>query len=157
MGEAIGQILSFAVAVAISPVPIIGVVLMLATPRARANGPAFLLGWIGGLTLLGTVVLLASSGARASDNGAPADWVSILKLVLGALLLLVAVKQWRGRPRGDQQAELPKWMKKIDTFGRGKALAMGALLAAANPKNGLMTIAAGAAIAHTGISAGEQA
>jgi len=58
VGRAIGQILSFAVAVAISPVPIIGVVLMLSTPRARSNGPAFLVGWIFGLALLGTVVLL---------------------------------------------------------------------------------------------------
>jgi MFS family permease len=157
VGAAIGQILSFAVAVAVSPIPIIGVVLMLATPRARSNGPAFLIGWIAGLAILGTVVLLVSSGANASDNGQPKDWVSILKLVLGVLLLMVAVRQWRGRPRGDEQAELPKWMRAIDTFTAPKALAMGAVLAAANPKNGLLTIGAAAAIAGTGISAGQQA
>ena len=44
MGEAIGQSLPLAIGVALSPVPIIAVVLMLTTPRARANGPAFLLG-----------------------------------------------------------------------------------------------------------------
>lgn len=157
MGAAIGQILPFAVAVAISPMPIIGVVLMLATPRARSNGPAFLIGWIAGLAILGTVVLLVSSGASASDDGQPEDWVSILKLVLGVLLLLVAVRQWRGRPRGDEQPQLPKWMRAIDTFTAPKALAMGALLAALNPKNALLTIAAGATIAGTGISAAEQA
>ena len=58
MHEAIGQVLSFAVGVAISPLPIVAVVLMLATPRARVNGPAFVLGWIVGLSLVGTVVLL---------------------------------------------------------------------------------------------------
>lgn len=47
MGQAIGQILSFAVGVALSPLPIIAVVLMLATPTGRVNGPAFLSGWIG--------------------------------------------------------------------------------------------------------------
>jgi len=36
--------------VALSPVPIIAVVLMLGTPRARVNGPAFVLGWVLGLT-----------------------------------------------------------------------------------------------------------
>ena len=46
MGEAIGQLLPFAVGVAISPLPIVAVVLMLVTPRARSNGPAFLAGWI---------------------------------------------------------------------------------------------------------------
>jgi threonine/homoserine/homoserine lactone efflux protein len=102
MKEAIGQVLSLAVGVAISPVPIIAVVLMLATPRARANGLAFVLGWIAGLAVVGTIVLLVSSGASASENGQPATWVSVLELVLGALLLMVAVRQWRGRPRAGE-------------------------------------------------------
>ncbi|MFZ0041556.1 MAG: GAP family protein [Solirubrobacteraceae bacterium] len=157
MGQAIGQTLPFAVGVAISPVPIIGVVLMLATPRARANGPAFLAGWVGGLAILGTIVLLVSSGASASSSGSPATWVSILKLVVGAALLALAVKDWRGRPRGSDEAALPKWMQAIDTFRAGKALGLGALLAAVNPKNLLMTVGAAAAIAQTGISAGKQA
>jgi threonine/homoserine/homoserine lactone efflux protein len=157
MGQAIGQVLAFAVGVAISPLPIIGVVLILATPRARANGPAFLLGWVLGLAILGTVVLLVSSGANASSGGEPAKWVSVLKLVLGALLLLVALKQWRGRPRGDDEGQLPKWMQAIDSFGAAKSFGLGAVLASVNPKNFLMTIGAGAAIAQTGISAGQQA
>jgi hypothetical protein len=40
MGQAIGDLLPSAVGVAISPVPIIAVILMLGTPRARSNGPA---------------------------------------------------------------------------------------------------------------------
>src|SRR5690349_19697490 len=40
MGQAIGSCLPLAVGVALSPVPIIAVVLMLTTPRARLNGPA---------------------------------------------------------------------------------------------------------------------
>jgi hypothetical protein len=71
MGEAIGQILSLGVGVALSPVPIIAVVLMLGTPRARVNGPAFLLGWMAGLAIVGTVVLLVSSGARRARRGSP--------------------------------------------------------------------------------------
>jgi threonine/homoserine/homoserine lactone efflux protein len=157
MGEAIGQVLSLGVGVALSPVPIIAVVLMLGTPRARANGPAFVLGWIVGLAVVGTVVLLLASGAGASDDGEPATWVSVVKLVLGALLALVAVKQWRGRPRGGQAAELPKWMQTIDSFGPAKAAGMGALLSGVNPKNLLLTVSAAAAIAQTGIDAGQQA
>src|SRR4051794_12027651 len=146
MQEAIGQVLSLGVGVALSPVPIIAVVLMLATPRARANGPAFLLGWLVGLGLVGTVVLVASGGIDASEGGEPASWVSWLKIVLGLLLVLVAVKQWRGRPRGDAEATLPKWMTTIDSFGPLKALGFGALLSGANPKNLLLTIGAAAAI-----------
>src|SRR6187431_107163 len=108
MGQAIGQVLSFGVGVALSPVPIIAVVLMLATPRARTNGPAFLLGWLAGLAGLGTIVLIIAGGAEASDEGEPATWVSVLKLVLGALLLMFALRQWRGR---HEEHATPKWMR----------------------------------------------
>jgi threonine/homoserine/homoserine lactone efflux protein len=157
MAEAIGQVLSLGVGVALSPVPIIAVVLMLGTPRARANGPAFVLGWVLGLAAAGTVVLLVSSGADASEDGDPADWVGVLKLVLGLLLLLVAARTWQVRPRGDREAELPRWMKRIDTFTASKSIGFGALLSGVNPKNLVLTVAAAAAIAQTGVPAGEQA
>ncbi len=68
MGQAIGDILPMAVGVAISPVPIIAVVLMLGTPPARANGPAFAVGWLAGLTIVGSIalhlVLLLVLGAK---------------------------------------------------------------------------------------------
>ena len=41
-------------------------------------------------------MLLVAGGASASKHGSPATWVSIVKIVLGVLLLLLAVKQWRG-------------------------------------------------------------
>jgi threonine/homoserine/homoserine lactone efflux protein len=157
MREAIGAILPLAVGVALSPVPIIAVVLMLATPGGRTNGLAFLGGWIVGLAVVGTIVLLAASGAGATDQGQPASWVGWLKLVLGLLLLFVAFRTWRGRPRGDAQPALPSWMKTIDTFTTGRSLAMGAALSGINPKNLLLAAAAGAAIAQTGIPAGQQA
>jgi threonine/homoserine/homoserine lactone efflux protein len=157
MGQAIGQSLPYAVGVALSPVPIIAVVLMLSTRRGRTNGPAFLTGWIVGIAVLGTIVLLAASGASASKHGEPATWVSIVKIVLGVLLLALAAKQWRGRPRGDAQPELPAWMKTIDTFTPVKSTGMGIVLSAINPKNLLLVVGAAAAIAQTGTSTLDQA
>jgi threonine/homoserine/homoserine lactone efflux protein len=157
INEAIGQVLSFGVGVALSPVPIVSVVLMLGTPRARSNGPAFVVGWIVGLAAVGSIVLLVSSGANASENGEPANWVNWLKLALGLVLLLIAVKQWRGRPAGGDQAQLPKWMQAIETFTPPKAAGLGVLLSAVNPKNLLLIVSAAAAIAQTGASAGDQA
>jgi threonine/homoserine/homoserine lactone efflux protein len=157
VGEAIGQVLSFGVGVALSPIPIIGVVLMLGTPRARSNGPAFIAGWIAGLAIVGTIVLVVSSGADASEKGEPAKWVSILDLVLAALLVRVAVREWRSRPRGTAEPELPKWMQTIDRFTAGRAAAFGIVLSAVNPKNLLLAVGAAAAIAQTGASTGKQA
>jgi threonine/homoserine/homoserine lactone efflux protein len=157
MSEAIGQMLPTAVGVAISPLPIVAVVLMLVTPRGKVNGIAFVLGWILGLTIVGAIVLAAASGASASDDGEPATWVSILKLVLGLLALLLGVKQYRGRPRGDEVPPPAKWMQALDQFTPVKAAGTAVLLSGVNPKNLLLSVAGAAAIAQTGIDAGEQA
>lgn len=157
MGEAIGTALPLAVGVSLSPVPIIGVVLMLGTPRAKQNSLAFLAGWIGGMAVVGAVVLAVSSGAGASSGGDSATWVSVLKLVLGLLLLLVGVRQWRGRPRAGEEAPMPAWMRSIDAFRAPKSAGLGVLLSSVNPKNLLLVVAAAAAIAGTGISTGQQA
>jgi hypothetical protein len=39
------------------------------------------------------------------------SWV---KIALGVLLLLVAFREFRSRPRGDEQPQMPKWMAAID-------------------------------------------
>ena len=49
MGSAIGGSLALAVGIAVSPVPIIAVVLILTSGRARVNGLAFIVGWLAGL------------------------------------------------------------------------------------------------------------
>jgi threonine/homoserine/homoserine lactone efflux protein len=156
MGDAIGQMLPAAVGVAVSPLPIVAVVLMLVSRRGRVNGPAFVVGWIAGLAIIGAIVLSVSAGAGAADDGEPATWVAVLKLVLGALLLLVGLKQWRGRPRDSSDVATPKWMGALDTLTPVKAAGAGALLSGLNPKNTLLAISGAAAIAGTGIATAEQ-
>jgi Sap, sulfolipid-1-addressing protein len=63
------------------------------TPRARANGPAFVAGWLLGLAVVGAIVLLLADPAGAQDEGEPATWVGILELALG----LLAIKGWMAR------------------------------------------------------------
>jgi hypothetical protein len=157
MGQAIGGSLALAIGIALSPIPIIAVVLMLTTPRARANGPAFVLGWLLGLGVVGAIVLAVAGPANASSSGAPATWVSWLKIILGAGLLLIAARQFRGRPHGEDQAPMPKWMGAIENFKPAAALGTGALLAGANPKNLILAVAGAAAIAQTGIAGAQQA
>ena len=71
MGSAIGAVLPLALGVALSPIPIIAVVLMLATPRGGVNGSSFLLGWLVGLSVVGTIVLLLSGGIRRERRRRP--------------------------------------------------------------------------------------
>ncbi len=158
MGQAIGQVLFFAVGVALSPLSIIPVVLILGTERGRTNGPAFILGWVLGLAVAGTLVLvLASGGSAADEQGAPAEWVNVLKLVLGALLLALALRQWRGRPRAGETAKMPGWMSTVDGLTARRSFSLGVGLSAINPKCLLLVVGAATAIAQTDASAGSQA
>jgi hypothetical protein len=157
VGQAIGGSLALAIGVALSPVPIIAVVLMLTSRRARLNGPLFVLGWLAGLAVIGAIVLTVAGPAGASSSGSPATWVSWVKVALGLLLLLVAARQFRGRPRGGERAPLPKWMASIDGIRPLAACGLAALLAGVNPKNLLLAVGGAASIAQTGISGGGQA
>jgi threonine/homoserine/homoserine lactone efflux protein len=156
MGEAIGQLLPFAVGVAVSPMPIVAVVLMLVTPQARVNGPAFLLGWVAGVGIGGAILLAIAGPANANDDGAPADWTYWLKLLLGLALLLLAARQWRGRPHEGDDVATPKWMGALDDFTPVKAAIAGVALSAANPKNLLLILGGVAALAQYGLSAGDE-
>jgi threonine/homoserine/homoserine lactone efflux protein len=156
MGQALGDILPLAVAVAIFPVPIIAVVLVLGSDRGTAKGLAFVLAWCVGLAAVGGIVLALAGVADASDEGEPATWVNVLLLGLGLLLLVAAVRQWRGRPSGGEEAPTPGWMRTIDEFTIAKAAGAGFALSAVNPKNLLLTAAAAAEIAEVGLSAGRQ-
>lgn len=149
---AIGDLLPLAAAVALSPIPIIAVILMLGTPRARTNGPAFAVGWVAGLAVVSTVVLLVSSGPDDSTTSSGVDW---LPLLLGLLFLVMAARQWKKRPAEGEEAVLPDWMTSVDHFTAGKSLGLGLALSGANPKNLALTAAAAASIAQAGLTGGE--
>jgi hypothetical protein len=149
--------LPLAIGIAISPVPIIAVILMLITPKARSNGLAFLAGWVLGLAVVGGIILIIANTAGIAESSGPSKTVSAIKLVLGLLLLLAAFRQWRKRPKAGEEAPLPKWMKALDGFTPGKALAAGALLSGVNPKNLILNATAAAGIAQAGLSGAQQA
>ncbi|MGW4274381.1 GAP family protein [Streptomyces seoulensis] len=156
MGHAVGDVLGLAAGVAISPLPIVAIILILATPRGRLHGTLFATGWFAGLAVLGAIMLAVGGSAGASTHKHPAMWVGALKLALGVLLVLFAVRQWRRRPRDPAQAQLPKWMAAIDHFTPAKVFGLGLLLSAANAKNAPLTIAAGSSISSAGIPLPQQ-
>jgi hypothetical protein len=149
--------LPLAIGIAISPVPIIAIILMLITPKARSNGLAFLGGWMLGLTVVGTIVLIVANTAGVATSSGPSRTVSLIKLLLGLLLLFAAWRQFTKRPKPGEEAPLPKWMRALDGFTPVRSLAIGALLSGVNPKNLILTATAAAGIAQTGLAGAQQA
>lgn len=154
--ETIGDLLPSAVGVALSPVPIIAVILVLGTPKARANGLAFAAGWLIGLIVVSSIVLIVADDAADTD-GPVSTGVSWIQIIIGGLFLLLAAKQWQGRPREGEEVELPKWMAAVDTFSPRRSLLIGVALSGVNPKNLALTVAAAGSIAQAGLSGSDSA
>ena len=155
MGSAISEVLPFAIGVAISPAGIIAVILVLFSARARVNGPVFLLGWVVGVAIVSTVIYLLADAGDVGSGGSASDTSYWLKLVGGILLVLLAFRDWRKRPAAGEAVDQPKWMSAIDTLTPVKTGGLAVLLAALNPKNLALSLAAGASLAQAGASGSE--
>ena len=156
MNQVIGEILPLAVGIAISPIPIIAAILMLLSPRAKGTSIGFMIGWLAGIVVAIVLSSLLSS-VIPPETGGRSPVAGVIKIILGVLLLVLAIKQWRTRPAKGDQAGLPKWMSAIDSMSAVKALWLGFLLAAANPKNLLLAIAAGVVVGGAGLTVGQMA
>jgi threonine/homoserine/homoserine lactone efflux protein len=149
----IGDLLPLAIAVTISPVPIIAEILLLFTKKPVTNAASYLIGFtIGVAGLLGLLVAIAGTVDLSPGSG-PSRGASILRLVLGAFLLMAARRRFRDRPKPGEDAAMPKWM---DGIAPGKSLAVGVAIGALNPKNVVVGLAAALSIASAGLSTGQQ-
>jgi threonine/homoserine/homoserine lactone efflux protein len=154
MGAVIGDLLPLAVGVAVSPVPIMAVILMLLAPRAGGTSTGFLVGWVLGIAVATVVFTLVAGATDLGDPANPSALASWVKLILGALLLLLAVRDLRGKPAADGKPALPRWMSAIEAMTPPRAVGLAFLLAAVNPKNLAMCVAAGVAVAGGSTSGG---
>lgn len=148
--DAIGELLPLALGVAISPVPIIAVILMLLAPRAGGTSTGFLVGWVAGIVIATLLFAILAGAVGLESGGQPSALVSWIKLLLGVVMLLLALKQWKARPKPGESATLPAWMAAIDKMTPVKGASLGFLLSAVNPKNLAMCVAAGVGIAPGG-------
>jgi threonine/homoserine/homoserine lactone efflux protein len=154
VGSVIGEILPLAVGIAISPIPIIAVILMLLSPRAKGTSVGFMIGWLLGVVIAIIVFTLLSSVIPQRSEGG-SSVAGVIKIIFGVLLLFLALRQWRARPAEGEQASLPKWMSAIDSMTAGKALGLAFLLAAVNPKNLLLAASAGLIVGGADLAPGQ--
>ena len=151
----LSDLLPAAVGIALSPLPIVAVILMLFSARAKTNGISFVAGWFAGLLVVGGAILVLG-GASAGTSSEPSQTSLIIQLLLGLLLLAAALKQWRTFRTPTDEPAMPAWMRTIDDFSAGKAFAIAALLSGVNPKNLALNAAGVLVIAQAGMSSTQE-
>ena len=106
---------------------------------------------------MGVAVTILSGNAGLGSGGGGSVVGSLIKVLLGLLLVGLAVREFRNRPRPGQQPKLPGWMRTIESITGAKALGIAVLLSAINPKNLSLTVAAGVTVAKEGLTAASAA
>jgi threonine/homoserine/homoserine lactone efflux protein len=154
--EAITDLLPVALGIALSPFPVVAAVLVVSTPRARSNGPAFAIGWLAGLAVLTSLVVLVFAGADDAESSSRAV-VDVLRVLAGLALFAGAARKWRSRPRDGEIGPTPGWMASIETLSTGRSLVLGLGLGGANPKNLAFALAAASTIVTFGTSGADTA
>lgn len=155
MTAVVGELLPLALGIVISPIPIIAAILMLLSPKARSTSIGFLLGWVIGIAAATTVFTLLSSLLPDDSSDESQPIAGVITIVIGVLLVLLAIRQWRSRPKSGEEPTLPKWMAAIDSMTALRGLALGFTLAALNPKNLLMAASAGTVMASAAMTGGQ--
>ena len=156
MRQVIGGVLPFAVVVMVSPVNIVAAILLLFSKRPLLNASCYLAGFVAGLAVV-VGGLTAVAGAVHLDPGSDRSrGASALLLALGAGLVVVAIRKFRGRPGPDDPSSLPGWMDGIAGFGAGRSLTVGAGIGAGNPKNIAVAVGTAVAVSSAGLPTGQQ-
>ena len=153
MPQVIGDIIPFGVGVALSPVPIIAVLLLVMAPVGARGGVLFLLARVLAFTAMTAVFAWASD--FIDDTAGSTTPAAVLRLLVGATLVVAAAVKWHRRPRADEEPKLPGWMRSIDGAGPGASFRLGLVLTVANPKEIAFAAGAGLTIGGAMLGAGE--
>nr|RZI33847.1 hypothetical protein BJQ95_03802 [Cryobacterium sp. SO1] len=94
MIEAFGAVLPVAVAVELSPFPIIAVVLVLLSQTGRPAAAAFLAGRLLGVAVVVGTVAAVSDLLERSAEASPA--ASVVRILVGFALIVLGLSKWRG-------------------------------------------------------------
>ena len=148
--QAIGAGLPAAMAIALSPFPVIGIVLILAGSRGRVNGPLFAAGWIVGLSVITALVVVVFDDANDPDSTS-STIADLGRVLAGGALVAVGVRKWWTRPQGGDDHDAPRWMASLDSATPAKALVLGLALSCANPKILVLAAAAATSMVETGL------
>ena len=130
--EAIEKSWPMALGIALSPGPLLAVIVLLMSPKAKTNAPSFLIGWL--LAILTVGVLMVFLPGVEDRHGGLNDTTGIVKIIIGFALMIAAIPIWKKRPKSDAPKKVPKMFQNIGKLGMGKSFLAGFLTAAVDIK-----------------------
>lgn len=157
MVQAIAENLSYIVAVAISPMPLVALLFLLIT-RSRSSAAVWTLGWVIAVFVgTGLSAAFGHSGAgEATTGSSDSGGINWVAWIIAILFLVLAVRTLTHLPKPDDDVPVPKWITGLTRASIWVVLGLAILLLLANAKNLPMYIAMGTNISAANLSGAQE-
>ncbi len=150
MGRLVVDLLPLIAGAAVVPLYSVAVLLLLRSERGLLKAGAFVCGGVTVRVLQGILFgLVIGEACHANPEPGPRLIASVLLLVVGILLLVTAVRQWR--KQDDPDSPTPQWMSAISELSTLKAFGAGALFPILAVKQWVFTLSAIGVIGEAGL------
>jgi threonine/homoserine/homoserine lactone efflux protein len=119
------DLLLIGLGITLEPFPLTAFILVLSAEKGIWKGLAFILGWLACLVAVIAAVIVSTGNNPPEPQTVPSDAALAVKLAVGVVLILIAVRQRRrmGRPR-----KPPAWMARLDQLSLLGAAGLAAFL-----------------------------
>jgi len=119
------DLLLIGLAITLEPFPLTAFILVLTSQRGTWKGLAFILGWLACLIAVIAAVIASTGNNPPEPNTVPSDAALAVKLAVGVVLILIALRQ---RRRMGQPKKPPAWMARLDQLSLWGAAGLAAFL-----------------------------
>ena len=111
-------------AVTLDPLPLTAFLVVLPSERGLRKGAAFVFGWLVSLAAVVTITVLATGNNPPKPSTVPSLAALAVKIALGAVLVLIAVRRIRASRRPKPPKKPPKWQEHVDSMSPWFALGL---------------------------------
>src|SRR5215467_13494625 len=111
-------------AIALDPLPLTAFIVVLPSNRGVMKGAAFVFGWLVSLAVVVSVTVLATGNNPPKPSTAPSLAALAVKIAIGAVLVIIAVRHIRARGRPKPPKKPPKWQEHVDNMSPWFALGL---------------------------------
>jgi len=111
-------------AVTLDPLPLTAFLIVLPSRRGVVKGAAFTFGWLVSLAIVVTITVVATGNNPPKPATAPSLAALAVKIVLGVILVMIALRHIRARSQPKPPKKPPKWQEHVDNMSPWFALAL---------------------------------
>jgi len=121
------DLLLIGLVITLEPIPLTAFILVLASKGGVRKGAGFIFGWLVSLAIVVAGTVLVTGNKPPKPSTAPSLAALAVKLAIGVVLVLIAVRQWRRMGKPKKPKKTPKWQTSIDNMSPWYAMGLAPL------------------------------